>query len=342
MDENLKNSKISTISLPNIIQLFCSTIGLIFYLTSAILFKFYYNSPVLITREIFSFILLYSLKPVIGLILSSSITSELILYCIRNISFYFIIEYINRCLTSKKLSDSTINYELGHKNFIYLLFLIISFPLIKIFNLSEIYNYAENLINIILVIFLYRYINTRFLFLLDYLREKKATNSTIPDIYLPYMKAYYYYTTFNSIHMIFFDSLILIICCFSFNILYILLKKNFLCYFSVISEKIAVFCLIYGCLMFFYSFNKRIFGIGKNELNDEEVNIAKFTVVDVDIQQDDKEESSTRIKKNKKIEDKVSKDDESYVKIDAEETKETDKEKENNIKISEEAESLNK
>ena len=39
--------------------------------------------------------------------------------------------------------------------------------------------------------------------LLDYLKDKKMTNSTIPDIYLPYMKAHYYYTNFSIISNIF-------------------------------------------------------------------------------------------------------------------------------------------
>ena len=80
--------------------------------------------------------------------------------------------------------------------------------------------------------------------------------------------------------------------------------------------------------------------MGKNEMNDEEVNIAKFTVIDVDIQQDEKDEISERKKKEKKGKGKENKFDESYMKIDAEETK--DVEKENNNKGGEETESLNK
>ena len=48
--------------------------------------------------------------------------------------------------------------------------------------------------------------------LLDYLKDKKMTNSAISDIYLPYMRANYYYKNFNKINSIFYLSLILVNC----------------------------------------------------------------------------------------------------------------------------------
>ena len=331
-----------TYTLLTTIECLFSAIGLIFYMSIFILFHFYYKCPSLITNEIFSFILLYSLKPILKYYLPYSIITELVIYCIGIISFYFIITYINKCLTSKKISENPINFELVHKNYIYLIFMASSFPLVSIFGLSEKYVFSLNVINIILVILLYRYVIARLLLLLDYLKDKKVTNSAIPDIYLPYMKAHYYYTTFSSIHMVFFDSLIIMIFHFSSNIIYILFKLRFLCYISLLFGKISVFCLVFGCIMFFYSFNKQSFGMGKNEVNDEEVNIAKFTVIDVDIQQDEKDEFSIRKKKDKKSKGKENKDDENYVKIESEETKDVEKDKDNNIKGGEETESLNK
>ena len=336
------NSITITYTLLTIIECLFSAIGLIFYISVFLLFHFYYKCPTLIKKEIFTFILLFSLKPILKYYLPFSIITELTIYCIGVISFYFIVTYINRCLTYKKISENPINFELVHKNYIYLIFIVSSFPLVSLFNLSEKYVFSLNVINIILVILLYRYVNERFLLLLDYLKEKKVTNSSIPDIYLPYMKAHYYYNIFSSIHMIFFDSFIIMIFHFSSNIIYILFKLRFLCYVSLLFGKISVFCLVFGCLMFFYSFNKQSFGIGKIEVNDEEVNIAKFTVIDVDIQQDEKDEMPARKKKDKKGKAKENKVDENYMKIDEEEIKDVEKEKENNNKGGEETESLNK
>ena len=95
-----------------------------------------------------------------------------------------------------------------------------------------------------MAILFFIYINSKFKLLLDYLNEKQVTNSKIPDIYLPYMKAYYYYNSFKCAKTIFFFSLILIICFFSLNISNIFLKKQYLCLLALISEKISLFCLI--------------------------------------------------------------------------------------------------
>jgi hypothetical protein len=325
------NSITITYTLLTIIECLFSAIGLIFYLSVFLLFHFYYKCPTLIKKDIFTFILLFSLKPILKYYLPFSIITELTIYCIGVISFYFIVTYINRCLTYKKISENPINFELVHKNYIYLIFIVSSFPLVSLFNLSEKYVFSLNVINIILVILLYRYVNERFLLLLDYLKEKKVTNSSIPDIYLPYMKAHYYYNIFSSIHMVFFDSFIIMIFHFSSNIIYILFKLRFLCYVSLLFGKISVFCLVFGCLMFFYSFNKQSFGIGRIEVNDEEVNIAKFTVIDVDIQQD---ENANLTERKRTKERKLDKEE------DNENDENNEKEKENNMKNNEESESL--
>lgn len=341
MDSNLKTQPIIAISLSTMIYFFSATIGLILYITAFFLFKYYFNDSTLITHEIFTFILFFSLKQVMELILPDSMITELTLFCAGVICFYLLLAYINRCFTSKKLSENSLNLELYHRHYICLIYILCAFPIIKILNLPDIFILCENIINIILVIFLYRYISYRFQLLLEYLKEKKTTNSNIPDIYLPYMRANYYYTNFSFIYNVFFCGIVLIICKFSLNVLYITFKWSFICHLILLSGKASSFCFIYGCLIFCYSYNKRLFEYGKNELNDEEVNIAKFSVVDVDIQQDDKEDSSMRMKKIKKKEDKDNKDDEKYLKINEEETKEVEKEKENNIKESEEKDSLN-
>ena len=126
------------------------------------------------------------------------------------------------------------------------------------------------------------------------------------------------------------------------NILFLLLNNLYLRCLSVLFEKISGFLLILGCLILFYSLYKKFLGVGKNEENEEDgINISNFTVIDVDIQQDEKEENSglTIRKKYKKV-FKNKHDDNNYIKVEGEEIKE--KEKDNNSKINEEAESLNK
>ena len=329
METNSKEPEKKGIYISLFIQSFYSLSGLIFYLISFILFNFYYKCPSLIKKEIFTFIFLTSLKTIIEIIIPFSLANYLISYFIEIISFYLILVYLDKCLTSKKISIDSFIFELSNKVYLFLIFLVCSFPAVKIWKLSENYIITENIINIIVAILFFIYINSKFKLLLDYLNEKQVTNSKIPDIYLPYMKAYYYYNSFKCAKTIFFFSLILIICFFSLNISNIFLKKQYLCLLALISEKISLFCLILGNLVLFYSLYKKLLGIGKNEEIDEEGrNISNFTVIDVDIQQDDKEELSNfskRQKKDKKNKKTGNKDEDNYIKIEGEETKEDDK-----------------
>ena len=191
--------------------------------------------------------------------------------------------------------------------------------------------------NIILIILLYRYINARFQLLLDYLKQTKLQNSTPQTTYLYHTKANYYYENFININKSFFKSFICITFFFAFDILYILLDLKFLLHFSVLFENIAHFFLIFGCLQFFFTYNRELFGLfqlGKPDYH----NINKSSILDIESQQNDKEDNSIRIKKEN--ENVRNNEDENYTKIDMDETK--DVEKEYNSKGIEEAESLNK
>jgi len=68
------------------------------------------------------------------------------------------------------------------------------------FFLSAKYIFSSNIIKIIFVLILFRYINGKMGLLLDYLKDRKKTNSAIPDINLPYMRTHYYYKNFNKIN----------------------------------------------------------------------------------------------------------------------------------------------
>ena len=75
---------------------------------------------------------------------------------------------------------------------------------------------------------------------------------------------------------------------------------NFSKYILLILEESIYWSLIISCFMFFYSFyKKKLIKGGKiREKSGEEANLAKFSVVDVDIQQD--ESSSLSERKNPK------------------------------------------
>jgi hypothetical protein len=169
--------------------------------------------------------------------------------------------------------------------------------------------------------------------LFDYLKDKKMTNSAIPDIYLPYMRAHYYYTNFNKINSIFYLSLILAISYYALKILNLFLEDwklilKILCLFI----KESFYCsLIIACFIFFYILNKNQLNKAnrRKEEGGEEENLAKFTVIDVDIQQD--ENSNLTERKRKREKKSKTKDNEEN---------EDEKDKSNEINENEESEAL--
>ena len=335
------DTELNTITISMMTKFFFSSMGLISYVALFLLFIFYNNSPSLIKKKIFGYIIIYSMKLMTEVFLSSSLITYLYFYCINIILFYLLITYINDCFTTKKLTENN-NFELTDKYKIIILYVASSFPIVEVYNIPYKYNFIADIMNIILIILLYRYINARFQLLLDYLKQTKLQNSTPQTTYLYYAKANYYYENFININECFFKSFICIMFFFTFDILYILLHLRFLFHFSVLFENIAHFFLIFGCLQFFFTYNRELFGLfqlGKPDYH----NINKGSFVDIESQHDDKEDNSIRIKtkKNENENENVrNNDEENYTKIDMDETK--DVEKENNSKGIEEAESLNK
>lgn len=329
MDAKLKDESTNKTSLFFLAHLFLAILGFLIYIISFLLLQFYYGSPSLIRNEFFIFILFNSFESLVEIIATPSMTKEMIIYCFGIIKFLLIILYLNKCFTSRKISPYNSNFILDYKYLLVLLYSITSFPFEKCFTLSEKYLFSINIINIILVILLFRYINGKMGFLLDYLKDKKMTSSAIPDIYLPYMRAHYYYANFNKINSIFYLSLILGIAYYIIKILNICLEdwKYILKFLGLFIEESFYCSLIIACFTFFYALNKNQLNKGnkRKEEGGEEENFTKFTVIDVDIQQDESTNLSERKRKREKSNDN---DDEN------------EDEKNNNVKGTEESETL--
>ena len=317
------------------IHLFFVFIGIIFYIFAIFSFKIYYNQSSFIKFEIFSSTPPNSFKSFLEIILSSSLTKELIVYIINIIDFYLILSYINRCFTSKKISQDSSNYEIKHFFLIIILFTICTFPYKNLLNISGKLIFLCNAINIILAIALFRYINIKMKNLLEYLNDKKMTNSSIPYLYLPYMKAHYYYTNFSTINIIFYLCAFCVISYHSIKILDSFFEWQIISRYLILFSEEFIYCsLIAAGLIFFYCLNKNklVKGGKKTRRRDEEANLSKFSVIDVDIQQDEKANLSERKipEDRKKREEKLSQ----------EEDDDDEKTKTNNIKANEESESL--
>ena len=337
MDSNLKYKEENEYPIYFYIHLFFVFIGIISYLIAFSLFTCYFKYFSFIKKEIFTFIILNSFKSFLEILTSTSLIKELIIYLIGCLNFYLLLSYINKCMTTKKLGQNTSSYELDCLYYILLIYIFDSFPYEKTFKLSGKYIFSYNTMNIILIILLFRYINIKMQLLLEYLKEKKMTNSSIPDIYLPYKKAHFYYNNFSIINVLFYFILVLSISYYIIKILDLFLQlKVIFIYLSIIFKESIYICIVISCFIFFYCLNKNklIKGGKKKNKNGEDSNLGKFSVVDIDIQQDETTNLSERKRtKEKKDETKLDKEDEN------ENDEEEEKAKEN-PKINEESETL--
>ena len=343
MDSNLKYHEENEYPIYIYINLFFVFIGLILYLLALSLFYLYFNLLSFIKKEIFTFIILNSFQSFLEIILSSSLIKELIIHCMGCVNFYLILSYINKCIKTKKIGKNdknTSTYELDLLYIIVILYIIFFFPFEKVFKLAEIFVFSYYTLRVILVIFLFRDINLKMVDVLEYLKDKKMTTSSIPDIYLPHMKVLFYHNQFTIINTIFDVILVLSLSYYIIKILNLLLQlKIIFIYVNLIINKSIYCCIVMSGLIFFYSLNKNklIKGGKKSNKTREETNIDKFNVIDVDIQQDENTNLSERKRtKERKKESNLEKKEEND-----EENNEEEEEKEKvNSKINEESETL--
>ena len=273
-----------------------AVIGIISYVITCLIFVLYLKIPNLIKNEIFTYILFHSIKSLVEIILPQ-LLGIIFIYFFDTIELILILSYLNRCFTSKNISENTNLYELNYRYIIVSIYIICSFPYEKFFKLIDQYIFSLYILNLILAIIFFRYINIKMNLILEYIKEKKVTNSSIPDLYLPYVKANFYFTYLNKINNIFYFSFSLVIIYYIINILNLFFYFNIIYkYLILFSQELFYFCIVISCLIYFYCLNKDIFDNKiQNEKEDNDIN--KFRVIDIDIQQ----EEDDILDKNNKI-----------------------------------------
>lgn len=270
------------------IRLFFTFIGIIFYLLACVLFELYFKAPNLIKTDIFTYIFFHTFKNFLGMILPKY-PSEIFTYCLGIIEFFLILSHLNKCFTSKNISESTNLYELKHRYLILIIYAICSFPFEVFFKLIDQYIFSLYILNLILSIIFFRYINIRMNLILDYLKGKRVMNSSIPDIYLPYVKANFYFVNFNKINNIFNLILILVIIYHVLIILNLFFDRKILnIYLIFLYQEIIYIIIIIANLMYFYCLNRDLL-IGNKMPKEETTALNKFRVIDVDIQHEEDE-----------------------------------------------------
>ncbi len=328
IDPEIKKILENSFSTSSFIHLFFSGIGLIYYFVMSFLFKYYYKCPSLIKNEIFSFILLYSLKALYEFILISPTTNYMTSFFIEIYSFYLLLSYINKCLTSNQISDNSNDYKLTYKTHICLIYFLASFPLEKIYNLSEKFIVYKNIAKMMIFIFIFGHINNKIKLLLDYLKRKNKINSKYQK--KKSLNEFSYYKTIRTVYYLFFAGFILIITSyFLTQFLQIRLKLESLSYIAIVCFKFGIIFITIGCLFICYSLNKEY----------TETHMSKTNSINIEIQQKENEDNIDLVsgKKEETInETNINKDKDSNLKIEGEESKDS------HLKINEETESLNK
>ena len=287
-------------SIYNYIEFFFTGVGIITYLLSCLLLEFYYKSPNFIKNEIFTYILFHTLKNLVRIILPDS-TNAIFLYCFGIIEFFLILSHLNKCFASKNISENTNLYELTYRFFILAVFIVCSFPYENYFKLIDQYIFTLYILNLILSIIFFRYINIKMNLILDYLKDKKVTNTSIPDLYLPYVKANYYFNNFNKINNIFCVTFSLVIIYYVINIINLFFDLKILYkYLVFLTQEFIFISVAIACLIYFYCLNKDSFNNNKVPKEKEEAAaLNKFRVIDVDIQHEDDDNNQKVNNKNK-------------------------------------------
>lgn len=288
MDSNLSDKNNGDNTAYIYINFFFSTIGIIFYLITCLSFELYFKAPNLIKSEIFTYILFHSFEHIVGVILPQS-SSPIFLYCFSIVEFFLVLSHLNKCFSSKNISENTSLYELEYKYFILAIFILVSFPYEVYFKLIDQYIFSLYIIKLILSILFYRYIDIKMSLILEYINDKKVTSSSIPDIYLPYIKANFYYSNFNKIDKIFFLIFVYVIIYYVVNILNLFFDFKMLYkYLQFGLQEIIYLFIVASCLIYFYCLNKDSLN-NKKIIKEESSNLNNLKVVDIDINQDEDE-----------------------------------------------------
>ncbi len=196
----------NSISMYIIMESIFSIIGVFFYISLILLFGFYYKCLIFIKENIFTFILVNSLTPLISLFINNPIYKNVFSFLSQTIQFSLILYFIDKCFTSPNLSKDKKDFEISYKIYIILIFMISSFPFYNYLELFEKTIFDQNVIRMVPIILLYEQIREKFQILFDYLNEKKVKPN---DSDMPHEIVYYYYNIFKIISKMFYTSFFL-------------------------------------------------------------------------------------------------------------------------------------
>lgn len=252
-----------------------SFFGIILYFFSLLIMLFYIKNVVFIKSKSFSFILLNSITNLIDLSINKKNYlpfKHIINFISYLFQFHLIISSINRLLSGKQIFKSEKDYSLKKLIYIEIILPLLIFPYNKFFEGTQIINFCQYLIIIILLICFYEYVKNKIDKLIEYLSE----NNSKDNIEIAYMEQEELIRIYKIIRSIWSFSFIYILIFYIIKFFDILLKKIELVHYIIsilliVFKELVVFLFFSGLTTIVYLLNKS-YDKGQRVQTDEEEN----------------------------------------------------------------------
>ena len=230
-----------------------SIIGIVFYLLIIFLLFYYYKCPLFIKEEIFFYIIINSISSLLILYIEDELYRYISPYCTKIVLFYLFIIYVDKYLSKTEISKNLKSVEIEDKLYIILIFSLASFPFDYFLNFNIYEIFAHYSIKIILAIFLYKSLKNKYELLINYIQYLKDDKNL--NLYSK-QKFDYYINAIITIRNIYQKGCLFYILYLIIHYLLFFRYFEFIRLLSLAAYSIFNICIIIGCLLLFYTFNK--------------------------------------------------------------------------------------
>ena len=159
-----------------------SLTGIVLYFISLLVMVFYIKKLVFIKSKSFSFILLNSLTNLFELMFNKKELlsfKNIVIFISYLFQFHLILSSINRMLSGKQIFKSEKDYSLKKLIYIEIILPLIIFPYAKFFKATNLINFCQNIVIIILILCFYEYVKNKIEKVIKYLSENNKDNIEI-------------------------------------------------------------------------------------------------------------------------------------------------------------------
>ena len=156
--------------------------GIVLYFISLLVMVLYIKKIVFIKSKSFSFILLNSLTNLFELMFNKKELlsfKNIVIFISYLLQFHLILSSVNRMLSGKQIFKSEKDYSLKKLMCIEIVLPLIIFPYSKFFRATNLINFCQNIVIIILILCFYEYVKNKIEKVIKYLSENNKDNIEI-------------------------------------------------------------------------------------------------------------------------------------------------------------------